>query len=790
MNENPYEQKTKDILDGLCAKIREKEHGAPIPLEQFLQIAASEPDRVFRNILQVFHDMIHSYVGPGSDEYLGDPETINFVYYDTHRLFVEGSDNPFFADRLFANRFIQHVTTFRRGIPQNRIYIFEGPHGSGKSTFLNNLLMKFEQYTKTPAGVSYETIWRIDKNELGAGEIEAAAILKQLKNLVETPGVRGVTPMKGADLAALSNKNYLQVHCPNHDHPIMQIPKAYRRELIDELIDDPVFKKKILYQKQYQWIYRDKPCTICASLFRSLLDVLGAPSKVFKMIYARPYQFNRRLGEGVSVFNPADMIPKSNLLSNLVLQQQLDSLLRSSNQVRYVYSRYAKTNNGIYALMDIKDANKYRFNALHGIISEGVHKLEDVEEDVHSLFLALMNPEDHNQVDQALSFSDRITYIKINYVLDYNTEVKIYKSNFGDQIERRFLPRVLENFAKVIISTRLKTSSEPLLEWIGDPYRYRRYCDRNLLLLKMDIYTGVIPAWLSERDRQAFSAKRRRKVVAESENEGRAGFSGRDSIKIFNEFYTAVAKKGKLINMDMLVNFFRKHQKGQDVIIPEGFMESLVNSYNYMLLQEVKESLYYYNEERISNDIQNYLFAINFEIGREEKCVYTGEKLEITESYLSSMEQRFMGAGVPGQAQLMFREEIQREYASKTLTQEMGLEKKPITETAVYNKLMERYVHNLKEKVMDPFQENENFRNAIKDFGTDAFKTYDRRIREEVSFLMANLQKKYGYTDQGAREICMYVIDKDLAKLFAEPTRPAPPPINPFDGLGAFAITP
>ncbi|MBI9076980.1 MAG: serine protein kinase PrkA [Desulfatibacillum sp.] len=789
MNQNIFAKKSQDLLDSLCAKIREKEHGAPIPLDLFLQIASRDPDLVFRNILQVFHDMILSYVGAGDDEYPGDPESINFVYYDTHKLFVEGSDNPFFADRLFANRFVNHVTTFRRGIPQNRIYIFEGPHGSGKSTFLNNLLMKFEQYTKTSRGINYETLWRIDKNELGASEIEAAALLKQLKSLVETPGVRGASPVKGADLAALTNKNFLQVPCPNHDHPIMQIPKNYRRELMEELIDDPDIRKKVLNQKQYQWIYRDNPCTICSSLFRSLLDVLGSPAKVFKMVFAKPYQFNRRLGEGISVFNPADMIPKSNLLVNPVLQQQLDSLLRSSNQVRYMYSRYAKTNNGIYALMDIKDANKYRFNALHGIISEGVHKLEDVEEDVHSLFLALMNPEDHGQVDQALSFSDRITYIKIGYVLDYNTEVKIYKSNFGDQIEKRFLPRVLENFAKVIISTRMKTSSEPLLEWIGDPYRYRRFCDRNLLLLKMDIYTGVIPVWLSERDRQSFSSKRRKRVVAESENEGVSGFSGRDSINIFNEFYSAAAQKGKLINMDMLVNFFNKRKKELGVSIPEGFMDSLVDSYNYMLLQEVKESLYYYNEDRISMDIQNYLFAINFEIGREQKCVYTGESLEITEAYLTGMEQRIMGSGTTEIARHAFRQDTQREYASKTLTQEMALEKKPLTQTAVYKKLQERYVHNLKEKVMDPFQENENFRHAIKDFNTESFKAYDRRIREEVSYLMANLQKKYGYTDQGAREICIYVIDKDLAKRFSEPPK-MPPPINPFDGLGAYAITP
>ena len=46
-------------------------------------------------------------------------------------------------------------------------------------------------------------------------------------------------------------------------------------------------------------------------------------------------------------------------------------------------------------------------------------------------------------------------------------------------------------------------------------------------------------------------------------------------------------------------------------------------------------------------------------------------------------------------------------------------------------------------------------------------KSYDKRIRDEVSFLMKNLKEKYGYTAQGAKEVCIYVVDNDLAKKFA-----------------------
>ena len=80
----------------------------------------------------------------------------------------------------------------------------------------------------------------------------------------------------------------------------------------------------------------------------------------------------------------------------------------------------------------------------------------------------------------------------------------------------------------------------------------------------------------------------------------------------------------------------------------------------------------------------------------------------------------------------------------------------------------EKYVQNLKEKVLDPFLENDNFRRAIKDYGKEDFKAYDKKIRNDVAYLMNNLCENFKYTEKGAKEVCIYVIDSDLAKKFAE----------------------
>jgi predicted Ser/Thr protein kinase len=784
-DENPAANSIKKAMTNLNQSIGEYEQRAPIAFEGFLNELVARPQVVVRNAFQVFHDMMKAYVGEGIEEYPDDPESIHYVLYDCSKLFAEGADYPFFADRLFANRLISLVEALKRGAQQNKIYIFKGPPGCGKSTFLNNMLMKFEEFANTEAGMRYETVWRFDRKIMDEfRDYETHPVLEKLSHLLSTPLDDQADPQNesnsgnslesseayaAARFAPSLANNYIEVPCPSHDNPILMIPKHHRREFYDDLFKNDEFKWKLSTEKEYDWVFRDNPCTICSSLYEALLDRLQSPEKVFEMLYARPYRFNRRLGEGISVFNPGDKPMRQNVLSNPILQRRINGLLKDSNRVKYIFSEYAKTNNGIYALMDVKSHNTERLIELHNIISEGVHKVEDIEENVNSLLLAVMNPEDEKNIQGFQSFLDRVEYITIPYVMDLATEVEIYRNIFGKHIDERFLPRVLHNFARVIISSRLNPKSEAMLEWITEPDKYRLYCDENLQLLKMEIYTGYIPKWLNEEDRKSLTARRRRNIIGESEKEGEHGISGRDSIKIFNKFFSAYAKDDKLINMSDLCKFFTKINKSVKDLIPAGFLDSLLRMYDYTILQEVKESLYYYNEEQISREIQNYLFAINFEIGSVETCTYTGEKLTITEEFLEGIEERLLGAKINSDQRKAFRKASQKEYTTKTLTQEIMVEGLAITETKIFQSMHDRYVYNLKEKVLDPFLENENFRRAIKDYNDEDFKTYDKRIRDDVGYLINNLCTKYSYTDQGAKEVCMYVIDSDLAKKFATP---------------------
>ncbi|MFH1156544.1 MAG: serine protein kinase PrkA [Pseudomonadota bacterium] len=739
-----------------------------ISFYDFLDQVVKQPGRILRNIFQVFHDMMMAHVDISDDWVSNDPEEFNFIDYDCTRLFVEGSESPYFTDRLFANRLMKHMEGLRHGAQQNRIYIFHGPHGCGKSTFLNNLLKKFEHYANTEQGMRYETVWHLDVKKLGEpGQVVTISAIERIAAMLERTqeDVEELLP----DIHPAhtpEDSRFIEIPCLSHDNPLLIVPQNMRRSFLDRLIKNDEFKWRLFTEKEYEWVFTEEPCTICASIYKALLEKLGAPEKVFEMLHAKPYLFNRRLGTGISVFNPGDRPVKQNVITNPMLQSRINALFRDSNRIKYIYSRFSKTNNGIYALMDIKSHNVERMVELHNIISEAVHKVEDLEENVNSLFFALMNPEDKKNIREFPSFSDRIQYITIPYVLDVKTEVKILTNIFGRHIEESFLPMVMENFARIIISSRLKTSSETLVEWIKDPSKYRFSCDEKLMLLKMEIYSGVIPEWLRDDDRKALTPKLWRTIVAESEAEGGHGFSGRDALRIFDEFYSMYAREDRLINMPVLCSFFRTLMKERPGMIPDGFLESLWRMYDYSVLQQVKESLYYYNEEQISRDIKHYISAANHDLGSVVKCFFTKETLNVTKEFMELIEDRLFLSGADARKREELRLDVLKEYTTNALTREILLEGRDITETRLFASLNERCVHNLKKKVLDPFVKNENFRRAIKDIDTEDFKTYDKRIRSDVMFLIYNMKTKFGYTQQGANEVCIYVIDSDLTSKF------------------------
>ncbi|MBF0546675.1 MAG: serine protein kinase PrkA [Candidatus Riflebacteria bacterium] len=723
-----------------------------INYQAFLDEFETSGELILRNIFQLFHDMIHFYITESKDEFADDSESMGFLNSNLDKLFIKESEKPFFSDRLFTNRLVNLAKSFRMSSERNKIYVFRGPAGSGKSTFLNNLLNKLEKYVRSDEGLMYEVVWKIPIEDMGSEFIA--------KN-------------RAAGFGA--EDNFFEVPCPNHDNPILLIPRKHRESLLKDIISSSDLKKKLFKHRQYNWVLNNEPCTICGSIFDALAERFPI-SRIYSMIYARRYLFNRKQGIGISVFNSGDELERTMVKTNERVQQFLNEFFKDSNKVKFLFSSYANTNQGIRALMDLKAKNIQRFLDLHGIISDEVHKVGDIEERIKSLFVVLMNPGDlenvgqHSKPDEATkideSLKDRIHEILVPYVLDYNTEIHIYVNTFGEQIKLRFMPHVLENFAKTVISSRIKKESKAIKEWLKNDRIYEKYCDPDFFLLKMELYSGRIPDWLSKEDKDSLRSEVRRNILAESENEGHQGFSGRESIQLFNDFYTKYSKK-RPITMQHINEFFMDDNKELKNEIPRDFLKHLTDLYDYEVLKEVKDSMYSYNEEEISKSILNYLVAITQNVGDLLKNPYlNNEELLVTEDFLDIAETYLMGYNAHISAKRKFREDAVNEYAAVTLAKEIMGEKKHVTETKQYIEMFQQFTKTAREKVLEPYSENSNFRCAIKEFATEEFNKYDSKIKERVQSLFRNLQEKYSYSTESVKSACLYVLDNDLVKKF------------------------
>ena len=163
-------------------------------------------------------------------------------------------------------------------------------------------------------------------------------------------------------------------------------------------------------------------------------------------------------------------------------------------------------------------------------------------------------------------------------------------------------------------------------------------------------------------------------------------------------------------------------------------------------------------------DIQNYLFSINFEPGESKTSPYTQDTIEVTDDYFKKFEIIFLGTECTRRERRAFRNYVLSEYITTTLAQEIRIDEKSITETSQYQKLFDKYTQNLKENVLVAYLDNDNFRRAIQDYGTQSFNTYDSRLKQDVSLMLDTLQKKFKYTEEGAKQVSLYVLDKGIAK--------------------------
>jgi len=212
--------------------------------------------------------------------------------------------------------------------------------------------------------------------------------------------------------------------------------------------------------------------------------------------------------------------------------------------------------------------------------------------------------------------------------------------------------------------------------------------------------------------------------------------------------------------MDDVLDFFKKKSdffKNKHINIPMNFSNSLLTMYDFQVSEEIKKCLYEYNEEQIEKDILNYLHAINMDIGQEDTCPWTKEKITASNDFFHIIETKLFGKKDP-----KFRDNLQKKYTQETL-QEMKIHDRDIKATKLFGTLKSVYISMLKDTSIDALKDNSNFRDAIfhlKD--EEKFESYDEKIKYNVRLLISRLQDDYGYTEQSAIKVSICALDSGI----------------------------
>jgi len=242
---------------------------------------------------------------------------------------------------------------------------------------------------------------------------------------------------------------------------------------------------------------------------------------------------------------------------------------------------------------------------------------------------------------------------------------------------------------------------------------------------------------------------------------------------LFSDFLQQFADE-PFITMTMLRQFFAAQPEKIASTIPPGFIDDLTKIYEINILQEVREAMYEPNEQKIKNEIADYLFSLTLDEGEEFTSPYTGDQLKASEDWWKTIEVYLYGKNAQYSS---IRKDIRSEFVAKTVAQEVKLQNKPLEETELFQKLYTSYVQNIQKNSLEPFVKNENYKRALQDFDKPEFSSYDEKIQKSITNLIRKLtsyyrsyyKERYNVQDLSDEEItrralfiARYVIEKDL----------------------------
>jgi len=411
------------------------------------------------------------------------------------------------------------ISNFAREGRTNRLILLHGPNGSAKSTCIAALQRGMEHYSSLDEGALYRFNWIFPSQKLTKGGIGFSG------GSFESDG--GAT-----DSFAYLEDDLIEAKIVDEmrDHPLLLLPKPYRRALIESLLGPEIARglRPADYLMRGDLSHRNR------QIFEALLGSYhGDLAKVLRHIQVERFFVSRRYRQAAATIEPQMAVDAR--VKQLTMDRSMASLPPALQSLT-LYETQGELVDGNRGVIDFADLLKRPLEAykyLLTTIETGRVSLDVASLDLDCVFIGSSNEgylAAFKEVPEFQSFKGRMELVRVPYLLDYRVEQRIYEAQIHATrlaLDKHVAPHVAWAAALWAVLTRMrKPLAEKYAKGLADTVSRMGPLDKALLYAD-----GTMPDGLTTEQARDLAANVE-KIAHESDSypsyEGRTGASPRE----------------------------------------------------------------------------------------------------------------------------------------------------------------------------------------------------------------------------------------------------------------------
>jgi predicted Ser/Thr protein kinase len=348
------------------------------------------------------------------------------------------------------------VSNFAREGRTNRLILLHGPNGSAKSTFVAAVQRAMEHYSTLDAGALYRFNWIFPSQKLTKAGIGF--------------GGGGFEQSGGApETYAYLEDEFIEAKIADEmrDHPLLLIPRAKRRELIERRLETEIRSgfRPADYLLRGDLSHRNR------QIFEALLSSYhGDLAKVLRHVQVERFFVSRRYRQAAATVEPQLAVDARS--RQLTMDRSLASLppaLQSLTLYEY-QGELVDGNRGVIDFADLLKRPLESYKYLLGTVEQGRVSLDVASLELDTIFVGSSNEgylSAFKEIPEFQSFKGRMELVRVPYLLDYKVEQRIYDAQIRSahaESGKHVAPHVAWVTALWAVLTRMK---KPLGEKYG-----------------------------------------------------------------------------------------------------------------------------------------------------------------------------------------------------------------------------------------------------------------------------------------------------------------------------------